>query len=831
MDNTPTEAGDALAHAVKMMEEGFKNVPDGTEMVQRLSERFSAAYRSPPVEDFEFLLNKRFSNDEVRIALFKPREEQFMYYSLILSLTAALPADHKLDKIKSLVLTLMFLVHKKSWKFLEEFVSSDGLYHMVPMLADKNLYVRGQVMEIYISITDCDSYDWFAEAITLRDKIVHQKMLQLSQHPAFLNSLIENRTDSYPGGSMRALQLLAFWLSWVRKLYTEDSRLKLSAKLVSELFCWATVMTPDDDEEELKLAKQLYEDFGYLQFQQKVPTSSTAEEASDVAVVRDYEASAPALAELSVSGVDASSLDTTGLETEEEKAARHSTSSVPPLPAIEGLAIKAATGGGAAEGTKKKILTFEEEFKIKLAEGSEFKILGNSFFKVDNYRDALINYRNGVTVAERLETSINVALANDASSSDCAVGTAAKLAALRYELAEFSAALHTNIATTLWKVGHNSTETAQQELVAASLLFSANHTAMAFAASKTEKETEKSEVIASKLLDECLKECNLALAVQPHNIKAVYRKASVLLEQEEPTEALSIVDCTMAFHSKGTPSSSSSPLTRTTGAAAVGTGTAAVAAGESTSILKQMRNQCVAALIFEDGEGEDESKPLTSYGLNKEVATVLRDILKRNKRENALANPKSSAAAAAVGQQSKNGSNNKTGGSGGGCEEEEDADEEMRAAIAARAAKAKLDAAQRIAKEKYGTTAAALGGGSNHDQDIVSGEPIAGAAAGAPVVLSPEEEEARKKKLKKLKKKEEAKRVASEASIEFKKFSVEYCKEMEKKECSRPPARPFDFDALYSKACKVSCDEDVLSSLRCLFISLLHILQYYHIFV
>jgi hypothetical protein len=47
-------------------------------------------------------------------------------------------------------------------------------------------------------------------------------MLALANSP-FLQLLLDNNPSPFPGGSFYCLQMLAFWLSWVRALYTGES--------------------------------------------------------------------------------------------------------------------------------------------------------------------------------------------------------------------------------------------------------------------------------------------------------------------------------------------------------------------------------------------------------------------------------------------------------------------------------------------------------------------------------------------------------------------------------------------------------------------------------
>ena len=66
--------------------------------------------------------------------------------------------------------------------------------------------------------------------------------------------------DSYPGGSFTALRSLAFFLSWLRHLYTKDKVLYVSQRVLDALRAWQTL--PDKAPEEIQLAKTLSEDFG-----------------------------------------------------------------------------------------------------------------------------------------------------------------------------------------------------------------------------------------------------------------------------------------------------------------------------------------------------------------------------------------------------------------------------------------------------------------------------------------------------------------------------------------------------------------------------------------
>jgi hypothetical protein len=170
----------------------------------------------------------------------------------------------------------MYLVHRRHWSFLEEFVLHGGLSALADQVTISNLYYRGQIMEIFLSATDADTYNWFEPKGDALSKTLHARMLELHDHPYFLTNLLANRKDSYPGGSFRCLQLLAFFLSWLRLLYTKEKKLLLSAAFLGQIAAWASGDfgeegmwgKPKEEEdgsaraEEQKLAKTLHDDFG-----------------------------------------------------------------------------------------------------------------------------------------------------------------------------------------------------------------------------------------------------------------------------------------------------------------------------------------------------------------------------------------------------------------------------------------------------------------------------------------------------------------------------------------------------------------------------------------
>ena len=109
-------------------------------------------------------------------------------------------------------------------------------------------------------------------------------MLELANPSiGFIASLLKNKdpppSERFPGGSGMCLKILAFWLSWVRKLHCKTHELRLSQKILDELDAWSKCseglqeggaeeakdasgdMPLYRSKDELELAQKLFEDF------------------------------------------------------------------------------------------------------------------------------------------------------------------------------------------------------------------------------------------------------------------------------------------------------------------------------------------------------------------------------------------------------------------------------------------------------------------------------------------------------------------------------------------------------------------------------------------
>lgn len=265
---------DRLHSALALIEEEYKRFPSGEELVVKLSKKFTDTFDHPPIFEFERLLGSPVSPGIVREALFDPtRDEHVALYPSLLD-----ARTEGSEKFHSLILAFLFLIHRKQWNFMSKFILFDGLRSVATLINGENLYLKGQAVEILLSATDCDQFDWFLPPKNTLQSQLHNKMLNLNKDGGLLLSLVANRRQSYPGGSMRCLQILAFWLSWVRAEYSDGQILYLSRTLLDELEKWASKeFMVDAADEEIELATTLVKDFGRERTAELLPDYSATD--------------------------------------------------------------------------------------------------------------------------------------------------------------------------------------------------------------------------------------------------------------------------------------------------------------------------------------------------------------------------------------------------------------------------------------------------------------------------------------------------------------------------------------------------------------------------
>ena len=482
---------------------------------------------------------------------------------------------------------------------------NDGLAEICHMINSSNHYYRGQAFEILLSITDCDTFDWFQPHDgNLTVRILHSKLLSMSKNIFFLSGLLENRKDSYPGGSFRALQLLAFWLSWVRAMMTENQILNLSSRTLVELKLWAMgngprndkgvgtdIVESVDDEDEIKLAKTLYKDFSYEQFHREssgdvyaVSEDNLMNSVSNLSIQTHTAVSFTdeERAAIFVSGFDESAMHFSN-SSNSNSSSTHTQldQNEDPFVTTHGMpgsyidvvdkkcnaACFTGTGTGAGnspheDGDVERARRAPEEpyNRVKYVEASiqearSLKEEGNRYFKLSQYTYCVTPYENAIA---EIESGLEVCQiqTSDKLLSDEVVQS---LLTLKIECDELLASLHFNKATAYWKLSE---------------LDAAPHTS-----------AEQHSNSVQTYLDLCKSYCTIAISINPRHSKSVYRLCEAFMRQNKSAEALRVIE----EHSKLCP---------------------------LDDLLRNLRRKCLAAFLSIQGPDEDpdliSTSPLTS---------------------------------------------------------------------------------------------------------------------------------------------------------------------------------------------------------------------------
>ena len=135
-------------------------------------------------------------------------------------------------------------------------------------------------VDTLLQLTAHEGFDWFAalpETLPLKEKkdviSLHRGFLNI-RDSNFVSNMLKNApwNPSFPGGSYLILQILAFWMSWVRAQHCDNNVLYLSNEVLESLRKWkeCEVYEMDGEEvtttgrvlqEEKELAKRLFGDF------------------------------------------------------------------------------------------------------------------------------------------------------------------------------------------------------------------------------------------------------------------------------------------------------------------------------------------------------------------------------------------------------------------------------------------------------------------------------------------------------------------------------------------------------------------------------------------
>jgi hypothetical protein len=492
------------------------------------------------------------------------------------------------------------------------------------MITDENFYLRGQAFEILLSITDCDTFDWFQHhGGNTNKRTLHHRLMGLSQHPNFLIGLIENRKKSYPGGSLRALQLLAFWISWVRGVNTTNHILILSDSLLQEIKLWSQGQGEDLCEDEINLAKTVYLDFSYEQFHREdsadAKTGMGTGERSPQLQLSDSDSGASCnTVDTSLSNTDIGTntaynavsdrpaVFVSGFETSDYEGCDTDTDTNRTLPSlrlnedgilessdsvrtsIEEISLttvecEAAVGSEEISVTQSQSQsqppTLPQCLDELVEKAQSLKIQGNELFKVLKYKESLGFYEEAISLLQpmcdkafhRNGKEHPLVTVNGVSVS---VDEKLKVSPV---LGPLMASLHFNCATANWKLSE------LKEAVPSS----AGRTPLSY-------ETK------------CELSCKSALTYDKAHCKSVYRLSCVLLQQGRSVEALDAIERY-----------------------------AAASTSELDDTVKAVRRRCLAAAMAK-GEGECSTEgtknPLNPESPVSEAAVAIKKLTLSDRR-------------------------------------------------------------------------------------------------------------------------------------------------------------------------------------------------------
>jgi hypothetical protein len=270
------------------------------------------AYNSPLTDALSIILKRNVGEAKGRELLFAPvfteetldndtRDGMALYPIFISGPSGGVnaPSSHPAKRVQAISMFLLYISHLRHWERARAFVLAGGLQALVTLFNCENIALKSQAIDAFQQISGHPDFDWFAGRgdnidiskegeepplqLDSRDAKLHTMMLSLGRSPSLLISSLLSNFDSpnWPGGSYSSLQVLAFWLSWARRLHCGGGPLSLSSKVIETLKLWAEreakpEIERDGEEdnlsvlpnkqryserEERTLAKQLFDDF------------------------------------------------------------------------------------------------------------------------------------------------------------------------------------------------------------------------------------------------------------------------------------------------------------------------------------------------------------------------------------------------------------------------------------------------------------------------------------------------------------------------------------------------------------------------------------------
>ncbi|EFJ48820.1 hypothetical protein VOLCADRAFT_90467 [Volvox carteri f. nagariensis] len=218
---------------------------------EQLKAGLKKRYEKPPVDEIAVCLGRHVPLSKARQMLFDPDEDDMRLYPALIAMPpSGAPDTHPQQKVQVCALASLYLVHSKSWELVRPFVEAGGLRQLAAVLAHTNPYLASQAMSALLHITDEGLlFPWHDPPPTPDGRgprqgpyaRVWRNMFDLSRGGVFLPNLLAHyrQPPAFPGASYMALRLFAFYVSWMRKHFTQDGRLSLSVSLLSLLHQWS----------------------------------------------------------------------------------------------------------------------------------------------------------------------------------------------------------------------------------------------------------------------------------------------------------------------------------------------------------------------------------------------------------------------------------------------------------------------------------------------------------------------------------------------------------------------------------------------------------------
>jgi hypothetical protein len=274
--------GPSRASVITLLDKIASSLPAGQSrpFIDSVIPTLLAAYDNPPLHAASALCPEITTPEHYREVLFFPTSDAAAH-----AYTRVLPMKHTGAKPSSMQITflaMLYLCHISSpgYTFASSFIKHGGLQTLTDLFQHPNLHFRGQIVDTFLQITSHEDFDWFAKldkpanvVEVATGRTLHAALLSLTKQDNFLKTLLASNplsTNTFPGGTFLCLQILGFYLSWIRALHTPDNNLSLSRgsltiiKQWSECKVWSGTGEIAEGEilaEEAELGTKLYNDF------------------------------------------------------------------------------------------------------------------------------------------------------------------------------------------------------------------------------------------------------------------------------------------------------------------------------------------------------------------------------------------------------------------------------------------------------------------------------------------------------------------------------------------------------------------------------------------